>query len=416
MARIKFKVWQDWSGPRTRRHRPRYAILVGVLLLVAIGALVQFTISPGQVAQLVARTGAEPWGGENSFFYRHLLSIFIGLIALLVGLKLHLRHWFRFSPWILTAGLALAAVTGLSGSRWLIVAGNSIQPVEIVKLGLILVFAGLVLRAGNQPGRSVKDSLWANRFSLGLLILTGLMIGFLQGDLGSVIVIAAAAGAILLVSGLSWQTVTTLMVTGLAAIVNLILIAPYRWARVTTFFSDSGADCLAQGYHICQALIAIGSGGFWGRGFGRSVQVFGYLPETINDSIFAIYAEIAGFFGAVILLGLFFWLFRTVYRQILRLEPALALVLTGLLTWLVCQSLINIGSMLDLLPMKGITLPFISFGGSSLVMVMLAAGLILQITGYSYYSDREAKTRVSQWQRWWIWWGRYNRKRQQQIR
>ena len=410
MKPFYFKVWQNWSGPRQRRHRPKYTILVVALLLVAIGALVQFTISPSKVFSSGAGAEANP----NLFFFRHLLAVFVGLIALIAGLNVHLRHWLRFSPWILAASLAVAALIGLiSGERWLYLAGNSLQPVEIVKFSLVLVLAGLAWKIKNGPKlKTIRETLWAHRFFLALLALTTLVVGFWQSDLGSLVVIIAAAGAILVLAGIGWPTLTALLLAGLAGLIGLIVVAPYRIQRLVTFFGEAGNDCLEFGYHICQALIAIGSGGLTGRGFGRSTSNYGYLPETLNDSIFALYAQITGFLGAVVLLGLFFWLFWTIYKQIFRLEDSLALIASGLLAWLASQTVINIGSMLDLLPMKGITLPFISFGGSSLVMVLLAIGLLLQISSYSRYSDYESR-QPSWWSRWWRWWSRYNQKRRQ---
>ena len=400
--------WLDWEGPRVRRHRPQYSILVVALVLVMIGAVVQFTISPAQVAQRAFQFGSEPWGGQNSYFYRHLLSAAVGIGALVAGLKIHIRHWLQWSPWILVIALVLATITGLSGSRWLgLGASWSIQPVEMVKVGVILVLAGLALSAANYRQRSLWGMISANRWSLALLALVSFIVGWLQGDFGSLVVIIAASLAILLISGIGWKLVAALGAGGSAGVTFLIWKAPYRLERLLTFLGSGGEDCQAQGYHVCQALIGVGSGGFWGRGLGRSVQVFGYLPETVNDSIFVIYAEIAGFMGSILLLGLFFYLFRTVYRQILKLEDPLLLVATGLLTWLVAQTAINIGAMLDLLPMKGITLPYISFGGTSLVMVLFVTGLLIQISSYSRYDDQRDHSRLGLVSRWWNWWVRY---------
>ena len=400
--------WLDWGGPRVRRHRPQYSILVAVLVLLMIGAVIQFTISPVQVEQRVFQFGSEPWGGQYSYFYRHLLSIAVGLGALVAGLKIHIRHWLQWSPWILAVALVLATITGLSGSRWLgLGASWSIQPVEMVKVGVVLVLAGLALTAANHRRRGLWQMASANRWSLLLLALVSFIVGWLQGDLGSLVVIIAASLAILLVSGVGWKLMAALAGTGLAGVGFLIWQAPYRLERLLTFLGPAGEDCISQGYHVCQALISIGSGGLWGKGLGRSVQAFGYLPETVNDSIFAIYAEIAGFMGSLLLLGLFFYLFRAVYRQILRLEDPLVLVATGFLTWLVVQTAINIGSMLDLLPMKGITLPYISFGGTSLVMVLFVTGLLIQISSYSRYDDQRDRNRLGLTSRWWNWWVRY---------
>ena len=380
------------------------------LLLVTVGVLVQFTISPA----LVARTGnLEGWGGSNAYFYRHLGSVLVGLAVLVLGFKVHLRWWLHFAHWFLLGALALSALAGLFQTRWLVVGGLSIQPVEMVKLFMILLMAGYIVEAKNHPKDSLWGGLYRNRYSLGLLLLVSVVVGYMQRDLGSLVVIAASAGMMLLVSNLSWKVMTLLASGGLAGLGWLLLSTPYRLTRLLTFLSSdrSGDECLNQGYHICQALIGIGSGGWFGRGWGRSVQVFGYLPEVAHDSIFAIYAEITGFVGTFALVAVMVTLFGIIYRQILRLEDELFLILTGILTWLVVQTAINIGSMLDLLPMKGITLPYISLGGSSLVMVMLATGIMLQISAYSQRGRRGMSARKGLLSQSWIWWAQYSRRR-----
>jgi cell division protein FtsW len=144
------------------------------------------------------------------------------------------------------------------------------------------------------------------------------------------------------------------------------------------------ADAQGDGYHISQALIAIGSGGIVGQGLGRSVQAFGYLPEAANDSIFAVVAEKFGFVGSVLLIALFGMLLFRIVSIIERTPDMFArLVATGILAWITAHILINIGAMLSLLPLKGITLPFISYGGSSLLFTMAAIGLLLQISRFT---------------------------------
>ena len=203
--------WLEWKGPRVRRHRPQYSILVTALILVMIGAVIQFTISPAQVAQQTVQLGSEPWGGQNSYFYRHLLAIIVGVGALVAGFKIHIRHWLQWGPWILGISLVLAMITGLSGSRWLGLGPSwSIQPVEMVKVGVILVLAGFVLSAANHRSRSLWQTISANRWSLSLLALVSFVIGWLQSDLGSLVVIIAASLVMLIVSGIGWRLIGAL--------------------------------------------------------------------------------------------------------------------------------------------------------------------------------------------------------------
>jgi cell division protein FtsW len=158
---------------------------------------------------------------------------------------------------------------------------------------------------------------------------------------------------------------------------------PYRRNRVLTFLHPT-SNCQTTGYQACQAIISVGSGGLIGLGLGRSVQAYGYLPEPANDSIFAIFGEKFGFIGSAVLLVLFLALFWRL-KNIIERAPTdfTRLVVVGVLAWLAIQSIINIGAMIGLLPLKGITLPFVSYGGTSIVFVMAAIGLVFQISHYT---------------------------------
>jgi cell division protein FtsW len=176
-----------------------------------------------------------------------------------------------------------------------------------------------------------------------------------------------------------------MMIAGVIAIGLVIAVTstPYRRERLATFM-DPTANCLTTGYQVCQALIAVGSGGTTGLGLGRSVQAYGYLPEAENDSIFAIYAEKFGFIGVGALIALFLVFFMRI-RQVAERAPDdfSRLVVMGILVWLCAQAMINIGAMMGLLPLKGITLPLISYGGSSVLLVMAALGLVFQVSRYT---------------------------------
>jgi cell division protein FtsW len=164
------------------------------------------------------------------------------------------------------------------------------------------------------------------------------------------------------------------------------LPSQYRRDRVASFLNPT-ANCQDSGYQACQALVAVGSGGIAGLGLGKSVQAYGYLPEAANDSIFAIYAEKFGFIGSVSLLGLLVALFSRL-KQIAERAPDdfSRLVVVGVLAWLSIQTIINIGAMIGLLPLKGITLPLISYGGTSVVFVAAAIGLAFQVSKYTNFT------------------------------
>jgi cell division protein FtsW len=170
-----------------------------------------------------------------------------------------------------------------------------------------------------------------------------------------------------------------------AVVALLVLPFSYRRERVFNFVNPE-ANCQTSGYQACQALIAVGSGGLTGKGLGYGAQAFGYLPEAANDSIFAIMAEKFGFLGMSAVIALFAALFTRLIR-ILERAPNMTsrLIVTGVLTWLSVQTLINIGAMIGLLPLKGITLPFISYGGTSIIFVLAALGMVFQISRYTTF-------------------------------
>jgi cell division protein FtsW len=196
----------------------------------------------------------------------------------------------------------------------------------------------------------------------------------------------AIIAAMIFVAGMPLKRV--MMIGGIIAIGTAILISSssYRRDRFATFLNPT-RDCQSTGYQACQALIAVGSGGITGLGLGRGVQAYGYLPEAANDSIFAIMAEKFGFLGVSVLLGLFLAFFSRLKNIIERAPDDYSrLLVVGVLAWLSTQTLINIGAMIGLLPLKGITLPFISYGGTSLVFITAAIGLVFNISRYTSYS------------------------------
>jgi cell division protein FtsW len=198
-------------------------------------------------------------------------------------------------------------------------------------------------------------------------------------------VMIAIMGMMAVVAGLPLKRV--LMAVSVIAILVVLAVAssPYRRERVQTFLQPT-RDCQGIGYQSCQAMIAVGSGGIFGLGLGQSVQAYGYLPEAGNDSIFAIYAEKFGFIGASVLIALLIGLFARMMKIMERAPDDYSkLLVVGVLAWLSTQSIINIGAMIGLLPLKGITLPFISYGGTSLIFVLAAVGVVFSVSRYTNY-------------------------------
>jgi len=359
--------------------------LLITLALLTVGLVVVYSISPA----LAVGKGTD----GSAYVIRQLIAIGLGLVLFFVASRVPLTTWRRLAlPLLVIAGvmtlitLFLPVNADYPARRWIRIEGFSFQSVELVKFALIIWLANmLVYRTERNQLRSFETTL---RPLLLLLVGVGIIVAGLQSDFGSATVVAAIMGAMAYVAGVPVQRLSLLI--GIAAVGGLLFIgtSDYRRERVATFLNPS-IDCAstASGYQACQALIAVGSGGITGLGLGNSVQAYGYLPEAENDSIFAIYAEKFGFLGTAVLLGLFLALFARIKRVVDGAsDDYTRLVVLGILAWLSTQAIINIGAMIGLLPLKGITLPLISYGGSSVLMVLMVLGVVFQASRYGSFS------------------------------
>ena len=372
-----------------RRHRPDYWLLVLILILLAVGVTVIFSINPALSA--VAHTGA------NFYTTRQLIAIVLGLAAFAVTSQVPFGKWRTWAkPLLGLAALAtmLAIVMPVNPNypahRWVRLGSLSFQSVELLKFAVLVWLAGMLAeRMKNGTIKNVQATLKPIVIALAII---GVVIAGIQSDLGSTGVIVVIMGTMLFVAGMPLKRLA--IIVGIIAIGVIIAISaiPYRRERLMTYLHP---DCQTTGYQACQAMIAVGSGGMFGLGLGSSVQAYGYLPEAANDSIFAIYAEKFGFIGVVALLGIFVALFQRLKFIAERAPDNFSrLFVAGTLSWLSVQALINIGAMIGLLPLKGITLPFVSYGGTSVIFVLAAMGIVFQISRYSAY-----ETRISQHKR-----------------
>jgi len=390
----------SFANPQVRRHRPDYGLVVIASVLLVVGLIVMYAISP---ALATLSSGAN----DSYFVIRQFIAIILGLLAFFVASKIKLDTWFKWQKPLVVGAFILSAATivlGGIGNRWLHVNIISLQPVELVKFVLIISGSFIMAKAVRE-GKISKLSV-LKPLLIGLVVFSTLII-VLQRDLGSAFVLLCMAGIMAFVAGLPLKRLMTLGGIALIAVILAISSTAYRRDRLMTFVQPE-RDCLDVGYHACQALIAVGSGGVLGLGLGHSVQAYGYLPEAANDSIFAIYAEKFGFIGVVILLALFGSLLLRILNIMQRAPNKTAqLVCAGVFSWLGVQTLINIGAMVGLLPLKGITLPFISYGGTSLIFVMAALGVVFQISSYtsmrkssiSFDEERGSDEGDSHWRR-----------------
>ncbi len=378
------------AGTDRRKHKPDYGLVIVVGLLLLLGLIIMYAVSPA----LVQREGAQNLiGGEYHYVYRQSLSVALGILAFAVMSLVPITFWQKFQPLLIAGTLALSMAILIPGvgeeingaKRWINFGSISLQPSELVKLALVFYLASFLSeRIRKKTLNSVSETL---KPILVITMVLALIIAVLQKDLGTMISIVAITLFMYFMSGAAMKSIALYGGSVLAAAFVAVILFPARLQRILTFINPS-ADVDDSGYQINQALIAIGSGGLFGKGLGRSVQVFGYLPEAANDSIFAIIAEVLGFFGTMLVLVLFGILFVRMLRIMAKsTNTYMKLLVAGVFGWLLSHTIINIGAMLGILPLTGITLPFLSLGGTSLVMIMAALGLVFNISRYTSLSN-----------------------------
>lgn len=355
--------------------KPNGAMLGVVMALILVGL--------AAVSSASSVLSFERFGHNNYYFFRQLAFAGVGIVLMLLVSRIDYHFWKKHARLILLfAILALAAVAvptfgfKSGGTRaWFSFGSFLLQPSEFAKLALIFYLASWFDRK-----TGAETNFWFGILPPLIVSLVLTVLILLEPDLGAAIVYMAIAAIIFFAGGAKWQYLLGLAAAGSASLWFLIQAAPYRIARITSFLHPE-KDPLGIGYHISQALIAIGSGGVWGYGFGASRQKHSYLPESIGDSIFAVMAEELGFVRilAVVLLflGFGFLGLRLARRAPDRFGTLASIGITG---WVVFQALVNMGAISNLLPLTGITLPFISYGGSSLLSLCIGVGVMLNIS------------------------------------
>ncbi len=306
-----------------------------------------------------------------------------GGILCYVASRLDYHFWRKYALFLAIGGLVatlLVFVPGLGfahggAQRWISLGFVTLQPSEIMRFGFILYFAAWLAWVGK------KVSTW--RFGLlpcAILIAVAGVVLLLQPDTDTLVILAVSLLAMLFVAGMPWKHVLAVVMIGILGAAVLVAMRPYLFSRFATFLNPA-RDPLGASYQVQQSLIAIGSGGFFGRGYGQSVQKFNYLPEPVGDSIFAVAGEELGFVGTTAIVVLYLILYvRGLYLSNRIKNPFGRYVLIGFLTLIVSQSLLNIMSMLGLFPLSGTPLIFLSHGGTSLAITLLEAGILLNIS------------------------------------
>ncbi len=388
-----------------RKHKSDRVIGAFTLILLAIGLVVIYAIGP-----LRANFSNAAYGttfDENYFFFHQLITVGISLFAFIFAFKfLPYEKVKKFSWIVLVLGFVACAILQiaawanaesiascqLGACRWLKIGSlGTLQPAEILKLGLILYLAQLIAKRKEEGFLDTSD-FWVP-FSV-VSVLSILFVCVFQADLGSTVVIVAILLAMLFVSGMKISKIALVIGVLLLGGVLAILTSPHRMERMMTFTDAEDADS----YHIDNALLAIGTGGIFGVGVGNTVQATGYLPESINDSIFAVMGETFGFVGLCVILLCFCVLLYRILRVVeFAGKDEYALISAGVFAWILTHVVVNIAAMTGLIPLTGITLPLLSYGGTSLAFTSFGLGLVTQLSCYSKREVKEEKiTKISQ--------------------
>ncbi len=366
-----------------RKHRPDYWLLILSVILLVIGLIVVYAISPA--------LSAANHVSNNYYVSKQLLAVGLSVVAFLITAQVPLVWWRRAHKGLLVAAglatllaLALPVNPAYPAHRWVRLGSLSFQSVELLKFAILIWLAGFLAEKVRQG--TISSLHVTLRPLLLALVGIGIVVAGIQSDLGSTGVIVVMMATVAFVAGLPLKRIFLIASIIVIGLIVAISATPYRRSRLETYLHPT-SNCQTSGYQACQALDRRWFRRYIGLGLGSSVQAYGYLPEAANDSIFAIYAEKFGFVGSITLLAIFVAFFARMKTIAERTSDDFSrLVVIGVLAWLGTQALVNIGAMIGLLPLKGITLPFISYGGTSVIFTAAAVGLVFQVSRYSALS------------------------------
>ncbi|MEJ0021169.1 MAG: putative lipid II flippase FtsW [Candidatus Doudnabacteria bacterium] len=350
-----------------------------VLILLTIGLL---TLSSASTVLSYQRF-------HNNYYYfirQVLLGAVPGLIFMYIFARLDYHFWQKIAPFLILAGIGLLVAVLIPGigfkvggaRRWINFGSFLFQPTEFIKLAMIIYLASWF----DKRQHHAQDLYYGFLPSLAIVgVVAGLII--LEPDIGTMLVLASIAAVMFFIGGVRLRYIFATAASALLVLWILVKAAPYRAKRFLAFL-DPTADTQGISYQIQQAKLAIGSGGWWGLGFGQSRQKYGYLPEPIGDSIFAIMAEELGFIRVCVILLLFLFLGYRGFK-VARTAPDTfgKLLAAGITSWLILQALINVGGITGLIPLTGIPLTFISYGSTSLLISLASMGILLNISRFS---------------------------------
>ncbi len=359
-----------------------------VTLVLYDRTLLWLTFGLAIVGFVMVTSASMPIGqrlAEDPFLFAKRDAIYLGLAfgLSLVTLRVPMAVWQKYSNVLLLLSVIMLLVVLVVGSsvngasRWISLGPLRIQPAEFSKLSLFCYLASYLVRKVDE----VRSNFWGFCKPMGVMVVLAVLL-LAQPDLGTVVVLFITTLAMLFLAGAKMWQFLAIIGSGVFAVVLLVLAEPYRMRRVTSFWNP-WADPFGSGYQLTQSLMAFGRGEFWGQGLGNSVQKLEYLPEAHTDFIFSILGEELGYFGVVLaLLMVFFVAFRamSIGRRALEIDQRFSGFLAcSIGVWFSFQALVNVGAAAGMLPTKGLTLPLISYGGSSLIIMSTAIVLLLRV-------------------------------------
>ncbi len=363
-----------------RSSKPLDKVFLSIVLILSFAGLFIFSSSAlGVLAEDI-----------QSFLFiilkQLVFGLALGLVAMYIVSNINFKNWQKYSLYIFIASAVTSllvfvpgtGIESLGARRWINLGFMTFQPGEFLKLGFVIYFAAWL-----SSKKDHLDSLKEIALPAIAIIAVPMIILMAQPDRGTLLSIMCAAVAMYLVAGGKIKHFLLITLLGIMALMVTIYFEPYALTRIKTFL-DPLADPLGSGYQIRQALIAVGSGGISGRGFGQSIQKFGFLPETVGDSIFAVFSEEFGFIGATSIILLFLALTLRGFRIVGRAPDNFSrLMVLGIVILIASQSFINIGAMLGIIPLTGVPLIFVSHGGTALLFALIEVGIVLNVSRWA---------------------------------
>ncbi|MFA7216641.1 MAG: putative peptidoglycan glycosyltransferase FtsW [Candidatus Paceibacterota bacterium] len=353
--------------------------LISIIILVVGGFLIFSSASLG----LLSKHGIKY---ANVAFSQTIYGLFLGSIACFIASQIHYSFYRKYAFYIFLSGVFVTLLVFIPGigvehggaKRWLYLGFTSFQPSELLKISFIIYLSAWISNIKNK----------INTFSYGFFPLAIMfsVVGLIllaQPDTDTFAVMCAAGLSIFIIAGGKWKHTLLFIIIGVLSLAVIAMARPYVMARIQTFINPE-SNTQSSGYQIQQSLIAIGSGGLAGRGFGQSIQKFNFLPEPIGDSIFAVASEEFGFIGSTSII-LLFVLFTLRGLKIAKNAPDTfsRLMVVGIVIMIISQAFINISSMVGIFPLSGIPLPFVSQGGTALFFALAEVGIILNISKFT---------------------------------